>query len=134
MRQEYWIILCSWLVVFLYVPIVVITNRKVHPSVLFKLFMVEMWERFSYYGMRAFLVLYLVAQASTGGFQMEKKDAYAMYAAFGALVYLTPLAGGLIAGKIIGYRAAIIWGAALMAAGQFTLSFGQGEKIALYTG
>lgn len=134
MRQEYWIILIAWLVVFLYVPAVIYTNRQIHPRVLFKLFMVEMWERFSYYGMRAFLVLYLVAQASTGGLGMEKKDAYAMYAAFGALVYLTPLAGGLIAGKIIGFRAAIICGAALMAAGQFTLSFGQGDRIALYTG
>jgi POT family proton-dependent oligopeptide transporter len=133
MRQEYWIILFGWVVVLLYVPLVVRTNRHIHPGVLFKLFMIEMWERFSFYGMRAFLVLYLGSEILKGGFGMGKEK-YAVYAAFGALVYLTPLAGGLIAGKIIGFRAAIIWGAALMAAGQYTLAAGEGDKFALYTG
>src|SRR5262245_2043689 len=111
MRQEYWILVIGWAFVLFWVPLVILTNRKVHPKVLFWLFMVEMWERFSYYGMRAFLILYMVSQASTGGFGMPKPMAYAMYAAFGALVYLTPLAGGYLADKFLGFRRAIIWGA-----------------------
>ncbi len=134
MRQEYWIMAIAWLFVFAWIPIVIATNRKVHPKVLFFLFMVELWERFSYYGMRAFLVLYLGAQVMNGGFGMDKETRYAVYAAFGALVYLTPLAGGFLADKILGFRRAIIWGAILMAAGQFTLSAGQGNEYALYLG
>jgi proton-dependent oligopeptide transporter, POT family len=133
MRQDYWILLGAWAFVLLWIPVVILTNRKVHPKVLFWLFMVEMWERFSYYGMRAFLVLYLT-KIVHNGFGMDKKDGYAIYAAFGALVYLTPLAGGFIADKFLGFRNAIIWGAILMASGQFTLSAGEGNKYALYVG
>src|SRR5262249_11208238 len=108
-------------------------------KVLFWLFMVELWERFSYYGMRAFLVLYLIALTGTGGFGMTKPAAYAIYAAYGALVYLTPLAGGFFAGKVLGFRNAIMWGAILMASGQFTLVASQGDgtqgnKYLLYVG
>jgi POT family proton-dependent oligopeptide transporter len=133
MRQDYWIMLVALVFVVAYLGVLFRTNRQVHPGVLFKLFMVELWERFSFYGMRAFLVLYLGASLVNGGFGMGKEK-YAVYAAFGALVYLTPLAGGLIAGKLIGFRAAIIWGAILMAAGQFTMGFGVGNEYALYTG
>jgi POT family proton-dependent oligopeptide transporter len=90
---------------------------------------VELWERFSYYGMRAFLVLYLTKALVTGGFGLEKKVAYGIYAAYGALVYLTPLAGGYLADKLLGFRRAIIWGAILMAAGQFTLSTSSGTEF-----
>jgi POT family proton-dependent oligopeptide transporter len=139
MRQEYWILVIGWAFVLFWVPLVILTNRKVHPKVLFWLFMVELWERFSYYGMRAFLVLYLIAHTNTGGFGMDKPVAYAVYAAYGALVYLTPLAGGFLADKILGFRKAIIWGATLMAAGQFTLATsqgngGEGNKLLLYAG
>jgi len=120
MSLEYWI-LFGWIFVLVWVPFVIITNRKEQPAVLFWLFMVELWERFSYYGMRAFLVLYLTKAMVTGGFGLKKELAYGIYAAYGALVYLTPLIGGFLADKIMGFRRAIIWGAMLMAAGQFTL-------------
>jgi POT family proton-dependent oligopeptide transporter len=91
--------------------------------------MVELWERFSYYGMRAFLVLYLTKAVVTGGFGLKKEVAYSIYAAYGALVYLTPLIGGFLADKIMGFRRAIIWGAILMAAGQFTLFTSPGTDL-----
>ena len=134
MREEYRIMAIAWVLVAAWIAFVIFTNRKIHPKALFFLFMVELWERFSYYGMRALLVLYLVAEASKGGFGMEKKVAYGIYAAYGALVYLTPLAGGFIADKLLGFRKAIIWGAILMAAGQFTLSASSGNVWILYAG
>lgn len=111
----------SWAIVAAWIVFVILANRKVHPKVLFALFMVELWERFSYYGMRAFLVLYLTKEIFDG-FGMSKDAAYGFYGAYGALVYLTPLLGGMLADKFMGFRKAIIWGALLMAAGQFTLA------------
>jgi proton-dependent oligopeptide transporter, POT family len=128
MALEYWILL-GWAFVLLWVPFVILTNRKEQPAVLFWLFMVELWERFSYYGMRAFLVLYLTKSLVTGGFGLKKEVAYGVYAAYGALVYLTPLIGGFLADKIMGFRRAIIWGAILMAAGQFTLFTSPGTDL-----
>lgn len=90
-----------------------------HPRKLFILFATEMWERFGYYGMRAILLLYL-----TKHFLFEQKEGVAIYTAYVSLVYLTPLAGGLIADKILGSRNALKLGAALMAIGYFMLSFG----------
>lgn len=128
MALEYWILL-GWLFVLIWVPFVILTNRKEQPKVLFWLFMVELWERFSYYGMRAFLVLYLTKALVTGGFGLKKEVAFAIYAAYGALVYLTPLVGGFLADKVMGFRKAIIWGAILMAAGQFTLFTSSGTDL-----
>lgn len=129
MSEPYKIMLVAWALVGAWIAFVIFTNRKVHPKALFFLFMVELWERFSYYGMRAFLVLYLTKSLVTGGFGLDKKVAYSIYAAYGALVYLTPLAGGLLADKLLGFRRAIIWGAILMAAGQFTLSTSTGTTL-----
>lgn len=134
MRDEYLIMLGAWGVVAFWIALVIFLNRKVHPKALFYLFMVELWERFSYYGMRAFLVLYLTAEIVKNGFGLEKKVALGIYAAYGALVYLTPLAGGMLADKILGFRKAIIWGAILMAAGQFTLSMSIGREVILFLG
>src|SRR5262245_55928228 len=128
MALETWILL-GWAFVLIWVPFVILTNRREQPAVLFWLFMVELWERFSYYGMRAFLVLYLTKALVTGGFGLKKELAYGIYAAYGALVYLTPLAGGFLADRILGFRRAIIWGAILMAAGQFTLSMSPGTDF-----
>jgi POT family proton-dependent oligopeptide transporter len=122
MRDEYQIMLIAWALVSVWVIVVFVGNRKTHPPGLFLLFLVELWERFSYYGMRALLVLYLTSMTLTGGFNIPEKFAYGIYAAYGALVYLTPLAGGYLADKVLGFRNAIIWGAVLMAAGQFTLA------------
>jgi POT family proton-dependent oligopeptide transporter len=111
----------AWAAVAAWVAFVIYTNRKTHPRALFTLFMVELWERFSYYGMRAILVLYMTSELIKGGFGFDDKTAYGIYGAYGALVYLTPILGGYLADKMMGFRKAIMWGALLMAAGQFTL-------------
>ena len=124
MAPAYKLMLIAWLCVAAWVAFVIYSNKKVHPKALFALFMVELWERFSYYGMRALLVLYMIAKISTdvdGGFGFSDAKAYGIYGAYGALVYLTPIIGGYFADKMMGFRKAILWGALLMAAGQFTL-------------
>ncbi len=134
MREEYKVMIIAWVLVSIWVAFVIFANRKMHPKVLFFLFMTELWERFSYYGMRALLVLYLTSVTTKGGFGFPEKSAYGIYAAYGALVYLTPLLGGFLSDKFLGFRKSIIWGALLMASGQFTLSFSSGNEIVLYVG
>lgn len=90
-----------------------------HPKGLFLLFTTEMWERFSYYAMRAILVLYLTDTAQ--GLNWSNADALELYGTFTMLVYLTPLLGGWLADNFLGQRKSIILGGTLMAAGQFTL-------------
>jgi len=124
MNPDYKLMLFAWLGVLGWITFVIYTNRKTHPRALFALFMVELWERFSYYGMRALLILYMTAQLMDGtrsGFGYDDARAYGIYGAYGALVYLSPIIGGYFADKFIGFRRAIIWGAILMALGQFTL-------------
>ncbi|MDX2200530.1 MAG: peptide MFS transporter [Phycisphaerae bacterium] len=87
-----------------------------HPVGLFVLFFTELWERFSYYGMRALLQLFLVK-----AWLMADKDASTLYGAYNGLVYLTPLFGGMIADRYLGYRNAITFGGLMMAAGQFCM-------------
>jgi POT family proton-dependent oligopeptide transporter len=87
-----------------------------HPRGLFMLFFAELWERFSFYGMRALLVLYMVKSLA-----FADKEAYGIYGAYNGFVYLTPLLGGMLADRLIGYRRAVTIGGLLMAAGQFTL-------------
>jgi proton-dependent oligopeptide transporter, POT family len=142
MREEYQVMLIAWVAVALWIAFVIFTNRRQHPRVLFFLFLVELWERFSYYGMRALLILYLTRTAIEGGFGFEKKLGYGIYGAYGALVYLTPLAGGFLADKYLGSRKSIVWGAILMACGQFTLFLSydrsgdgtQNNKLLMYAG
>ncbi|MBB3696310.1 oligopeptide:H+ symporter [Flammeovirga yaeyamensis] len=93
-----------------------------HPKGLYTLFATEFWERFSYYGMRGFFVLYLTATLANGGFGLEKTEAYSIYGIFTALVYVTPIIGGILADKILGQRKSIYIGALLMAIGQFTMA------------
>jgi POT family proton-dependent oligopeptide transporter len=101
-----------------------------HPRGLVILFLTEMWERFSYYGMRALLVLYL-----TQHFLFGPADAQGIYAAYAALVYLMPVVGGLLADKYLGSRKAVIIGAVLLVAGHFTMAFeGQGGREFLTVG
>lgn len=88
-----------------------------HPKGLFYLFFAELWERFSFYGMRALLVLYMVNELL-----YSDSVAIGIYAAYGALVYATPVLGGMIADKLLGYRKAIMLGAVLMALGHFALA------------
>ncbi len=89
-----------------------------HPKGLYMLFMVEMWERFNYYGMRALLSLFMISTVI--GF--SKATSSRVYGIFTALVYLTPVLGGYLADRYIGKRHSITIGAILMAAGQFTLA------------
>jgi len=89
-----------------------------HPRGLYVLFFTEMWERFSYYGMRALLVLYLLNYL-----QFQPEDSSSVYKWYTSLVYLTPLLGGFLADRFLGPRTAIIIGAVLMAIGHFLMAF-----------
>lgn len=100
-------------------------NKIKHPKGLMVLFFTEMWERFSYYGMRALLVLYLSGELITGGFGLERDAALKIYAIFTGLVYLTPIIGGFLADKYLGQRKAVFIGAFLMAIGQFFMAFSE---------
>ncbi|MBR5433001.1 MAG: peptide MFS transporter [Bacteroidales bacterium] len=91
------------------------------PRALMVLFFTEMWERFSYYGMRALLVLYLIQQLFNN-LETSKTIAYGIFAAYGSLVYASPFIGGLIADKFLGHRKAVIWGAIMMAVGHFLMA------------
>ncbi|NBC06103.1 MAG: MFS transporter [Bacteroidetes bacterium] len=112
----------GWIFVLLWIPFVVFSQRKVHPKALFTLFFAELWERFSFYGMRALLILYMtkVLFESMGQADADER-AYGIYGAYGALVYGAPVIGGLVADRLLGFRYAIILGGALMALGHFTL-------------
>ena len=98
------------------------TEKMSHPRGLYTLFFTEMWERFSYYGMRALLVLYLTTEYARGGFGMDRASALEIYGIFTGLVYLTPIIGGALADRILGQRRAIYIGGFLMAFGQFALA------------
>ncbi len=91
------------------------------PRALIVLFFTEMWERFSYYGMRALLVLYLIQQLFQN-LETSKTVAYGIFAAYGSLVYASPFIGGLIADRFLGHRKAVIWGAIMMAIGHFLMA------------
>lgn len=105
-----------------------------HPMGLSTLFATEFWERFSYYGMRGFFVLFLTAELATGGFGLDNTSAYAVYGLFTSLVYLTPIAGGIIADKLWGQRFSIYVGALMMALGQFSMAFGSYYGKITHTG
>jgi POT family proton-dependent oligopeptide transporter len=110
-----------------------------HPRGLFLLFGTELWERFSYYAMRAILVLFLTDTTINGGMGWTTKQALDLYGIYTGLVYITPLIGGWIADNYLGQRKSIILGGVLMAAGQFTLAFpsgalGLGGETAFYLG
>ncbi len=123
MHPAYQFMIGAWIFCLGWIAFVIFTQRKIHPKALFYLFFVELWERFSYYGMRALLVLYMTSELLDGGFGYEDSRAYGVYAAYGALVYSTPLIGGYLAEKVMGYRKAIMWGAILMALGHFAMAF-----------
>ncbi|WP_162426411.1 peptide MFS transporter [Pontibacter pudoricolor] len=92
-----------------------------HPKGLYLLFFTELWERFSYYGMRGLLMLYLTKTALEGGLGYSVADAALIYGYFTGFVYFTPIIGGWLADKFIGHRRAILIGGVLMALGQFSL-------------
>lgn len=93
-----------------------------HPKGLFLLFFTEMWERFSYYGMRGILTLYLSKSVIEGGLGFEATSAVQIYGWFTGLVYLTPIIGGWLADRYMGQRLAILVGGITMMLGQFSLA------------
>ena len=96
----------------------VFLQLRSHPRGLTVLFFAEMWERFSYYGMRGILIFYL-----TEHFLFDDQFAQGQYAAYTTLVYLLPLVGGFVADRWLGSRKAIAFGALLLVAGHFTMAF-----------
>jgi proton-dependent oligopeptide transporter, POT family len=92
-----------------------------HPRGLATLFFTEMWERFSYYGMRALLILFMTASVARGGLGFPVVKAGAIYGFYTAMVYLLSLPGGWVADRIFGQRRAVLYGGILIVAGQFFL-------------
>ncbi len=92
-----------------------------HPRGLATLFFTEMWERFSYYGMRALLILFMTAPATRGGLGFPVTKAGAVYGLYTAMVYILSLPGGWIADRITGQRRAVLFGGILISCGQFCL-------------
>jgi proton-dependent oligopeptide transporter, POT family len=103
-----------------------------HPSGLFVLFFTEMWERFSYYGMRALLVMFLTASLMDNGWGWPKEHAFALFGSYTALVYLSTMLGGYFADNVWGYRKAVIVGAILMTLGHAAMAIETTWSI--YTG
>src|SRR3954451_24239635 len=101
-----------------------------HPVGLSTLFFTEMWERFSYYGLRPLLVLFMAAALAEGGFGFNRGQASAIVGIYGACVYLASLPGGWIADRLLGLRRAIMTGAVLITSGHLSIGlsglFGQG--------
>ncbi|MFV0468075.1 MAG: hypothetical protein ACK5MK_03995, partial [Dysgonomonas sp.] len=96
-------------------------KKKGHPAGLYLLFFTEMWERFSYYGMRGILMLYLTKSFFEGGLAIGPKHASLIYGFFTGFVYFTPLIGGWLADKYLGQRKAITIGGITMMLGQLML-------------
>ncbi|MGW3614042.1 peptide MFS transporter [Micromonospora sp. NPDC005163] len=93
-----------------------------HPRALATLFLTEMWERFSFYGMRAILVLYLTAEAADDGLGLSESGANAVYGTYNAMVYLMALPGGWVADRLIGARRSVLWGGVVIAAGHYVMA------------
>ncbi len=96
-----------------------------HPAGLFVIFFTEMWERFSFYGMRILLVLFLTASvvSDNPGWEWPREHALALIGTYGSLLYLTPILGGWVADKITGYRIAVVVGCLIMALGHIAMAF-----------
>lgn len=93
-----------------------------HKPGLFVLFFTEMWERFSYYGMRALLVLFLTASLFDEGWGWGRQEALQLYAFYTGLVYLTPIIGGFLADRLFGFRRAVVLGALMMTIGHASMA------------
>jgi POT family proton-dependent oligopeptide transporter len=93
-----------------------------HPAGLFVLFFTEMWERFSFYGMRSLLILFLTASVTDGGWHWTRENASAIFGSYVGLVYLSTMMGGYFADKIIGFRWAVVVGALLMTLGHASMA------------
>ncbi|HTV49873.1 MAG TPA: peptide MFS transporter [Steroidobacteraceae bacterium] len=103
-----------------------------HPLGLSTLFFIEMWERFSYYGMRAFLILFMTAAVAKRGLGLDTQTAGAVYGLFTSGAYLCSLPGGWLADRLLGQRHAVLWGGALICIGNLMLAIPAG--LALFYG
>ncbi|MDO4225157.1 MAG: peptide MFS transporter [Bergeyella zoohelcum] len=108
-------------------------KKKGHPKGLYLLFFTEMWERFSYYGMRAILIYYLTKELIQGGLAINSQDASLIYGIFTGFVYFTPLIGGWLADNYLGQRKSITIGGITMMLGQFVL-FAINTHMGMYLG
>lgn len=99
------------------------------PKALYNIFLTEMWERFSYYGITALLILYI-----NKSFNLSKDDVYSIYGAYGALVYMTPLLGGYISDKWLGAYHSVLLGAALIVVGHFVVAVPDSRHLFFYLG
>lgn len=123
MGIAFWIMVVAWAFVLIWVPFIIYSNKRLHPRALFVLFFAEMWERFSYYGMRALLTLYMVQELFSALSQSDADSrALGIYGSYTAMVYLFPVVGGVLADKVLGFRKAILFGGLLMMAGHFALA------------
>ncbi len=111
------IVIFAGVLVTLITCIPVIWQLRNHPRGMVILFLTEMWERFSYYGMRGLLIFYLTEQ-----FLFSDKEAAAQYGAYTTLVYLMPLLGGIVADRYLGTRKAVAFGALLLVCGHLTMA------------
>src|SRR5215213_4968467 len=107
-----------------------------HPRGLSTLFFTEMWERFSYYGLRPLLVLFMSAALMQGGFGFDRGQASAIVGIYAASVYLASLPGGWVADRLLGLRRAILYGAVCISAGHISigLSAFAGGKLTFFPG
>ena len=93
-----------------------------HPKGLMTLFFTEMWERFSYYGMRALLILYMTAAVADGGLAFDKPRAAAIYGTYTGMVYLMSVPGGWVADNLLGARSSVLLGGIIIALGHFSMA------------
>jgi len=112
------IVILAGILITVLTGVPVLMQMRNHPKGLFVCFFAEMWERFSYYGMRALLIFYL-----TQHFLFSDDQANAQYGAYTTLIYLLPLLGGLIADRWLGTRKATVFGAVLLVLGHFGMAF-----------
>ena len=101
-----------------------------HPRGLSTLFLTEMWERFSYYGMRALLILFMTTSLQLGGLGLDIATAGALYGTYTAMAYLMNVPGGWLADKVLGQRKAVLYGGILIACGHFSLAIPVNELFA----
>ncbi|MFZ4985960.1 MAG: oligopeptide:H+ symporter, partial [Blastocatellia bacterium] len=105
-----------------------VTNRESgglggHPRGLTTLFFTEMWERFSYYGMRALLIIFMTRPATSGGLGLDERLAASIYGVYTGSVYLMSIPGGWIADNLLGTRRSVLLGGIIIALGHFSMVF-----------
>ncbi|ULC60372.1 peptide MFS transporter [Flaviramulus sp. BrNp1-15] len=117
------LLIVGWIFCLIWIPLVIKANSKIHPRALFVCFFAEMWERFSYYGMRALLTLYMVKvvfqQIASGEADVKS---LAIYGTYTASIYLGPIIGGMMADKYLGFRKSILLGGVLISLGHIALA------------